>query len=63
MGYFGGGDKKDAEFRKWVGSNYGPPGRISKSDLAELRKEYKAYMARQSGNAMSGNPGANAMSY
>ena len=48
MGYFGGGDKKDAEFRKWVGSNYGPPGRISKKDLEQLRVEY---MAKQ-GNAM-----------
>ena len=62
MGYFGGGGKKDAEFRKWVGANYGPPGRISKSDLEQLRKEYLKKTGGKAGNSMAA-PAGNAMSY
>ena len=58
MGYFG---KKDSgypkEFTKWVGSNYGPPGRISKDDLKQLYDEWQKKNNLNSGasvNALAG---------
>ena len=56
--YFGGSDEANsgqkAAFNKWLSSNYGPPGRISKSDLNAL---YAEWMKKQ-GNALGGKQNA-----
>lgn len=51
----GGGYPK--AFTKWVSSNYGPPGRISKSDMEGLFDEWN----KKQGNSLSSSGGANAL--
>jgi hypothetical protein len=47
-------------FESWVGSNYGPPGKISKKDLEQLYQEWEKKQGKKtSSNALSS--GGNAL--